>query len=126
MMYMHYCKSCHRVYMLNGHKQQCPKCHKVFLELKISYSYNTLKRVCFVRLYCQFTMKYYKNPCFLFFLIKSYIFRLHNEKERCQNRRQIQQMVQRTAGSSASDHASHLSVKRQDRQAFTCQIFCFF
>ncbi len=37
MMYMHYCKSCHRVYMLNGHKQQCPKCHKVFLELKISY-----------------------------------------------------------------------------------------
>lgn len=37
MLYMHYCKSCHRVYMLNGHKQNCPKCHKGVLELKISY-----------------------------------------------------------------------------------------
>lgn len=37
MMYMHYCKSCQRVYMLNGHKQKCPKCHKGISELKISY-----------------------------------------------------------------------------------------
>lgn len=37
MMYMHYCKSCHRVYMLNGHKQFCPKCHLEISELKISY-----------------------------------------------------------------------------------------
>ncbi len=37
MMYMHYCKCCHRVYMLNGHKQSCPKCHKEITELKISY-----------------------------------------------------------------------------------------
>lgn len=37
MMYMHYCKSCQRVYMLNGHKQRCPKCHKGIQELKISY-----------------------------------------------------------------------------------------
>ncbi len=37
MMYMHYCKSCHRVYMLNGHKQICPKCHLEISELKISY-----------------------------------------------------------------------------------------
>ena len=26
MMYMHYCKPCHRVHMLNGHKMTCPKC----------------------------------------------------------------------------------------------------
>lgn len=37
MMYMHYCKSCHRVYMLNGHKQNCPKCRERITELKISY-----------------------------------------------------------------------------------------
>ena len=93
MMYMHYCKSCHRVYMLNGHKQQCPKCHKVFLELKISYmDYVTMNQEERIR-FCN---------C-------------------CADEEQLQQMVQRTAGSSASDHASHLSVKRQDRQAFTCQ-----
>ena len=37
MMYMHYCKRCHRVYMLNGHKQKCPKCHEAITELKLSY-----------------------------------------------------------------------------------------
>ncbi len=37
MMYMHYCKRCHRVYMLNGHKQNCPKCRENITELKISY-----------------------------------------------------------------------------------------
>lgn len=37
MMYMHYCKRCHRVYMLNGHKQSCPKCHEAITELKLSY-----------------------------------------------------------------------------------------
>ena len=37
MMYMHYCKRCHRVYMLNGHKQKCPKCHEAIAELKLSY-----------------------------------------------------------------------------------------
>lgn len=36
-MYMHYCKNCQRVYMLNGHKQQCPKCRRKISELKISY-----------------------------------------------------------------------------------------
>lgn len=36
-MYMHYCKRCHRVYMLNGHKQSCPGCHGEITELKISY-----------------------------------------------------------------------------------------
>ena len=37
MMYMHYCKRCHRVYMLNGHKQHCPKCREKITELKITY-----------------------------------------------------------------------------------------
>ena len=37
MMYMHYCKRCHRVYMLNGHKQRCPKCRESITELKITY-----------------------------------------------------------------------------------------
>lgn len=37
MMYMHYCKRCHRVYMLNGHKQTCPKCRENIAELKITY-----------------------------------------------------------------------------------------
>lgn len=37
MMYMHYCKRCHRVYMLNGHKQHCPKCRERITELKITY-----------------------------------------------------------------------------------------
>jgi hypothetical protein len=37
MMYMHYCKRCHRVYMLNGHKQNCPSCKEPITELKLSY-----------------------------------------------------------------------------------------
>lgn len=36
-MYMHYCKCCHRVYMLNGHKLICPKCCNPITELRISY-----------------------------------------------------------------------------------------
>ena len=37
MMYMHYCKQCHRVFMLNGHKMICPKCTDPLTELRISY-----------------------------------------------------------------------------------------
>lgn len=37
MMYMHYCKRCHRVHMLNGHKMRCPKCCEALSELRISY-----------------------------------------------------------------------------------------
>ena len=37
MMYMHYCKRCQRVHMLNGHKQFCPKCQGLISELKISF-----------------------------------------------------------------------------------------
>lgn len=36
-MYMHYCKRCHRVHMLNGHKQFCPCCKSVITELRLSY-----------------------------------------------------------------------------------------
>lgn len=37
MMYMHYCKPCHRVHMLNGHKMTCPKCGGAIIELRIPY-----------------------------------------------------------------------------------------
>ncbi len=37
MMYMHYCKCCHHVFMLNGHKMICPKCTDALTELRISY-----------------------------------------------------------------------------------------
>lgn len=37
MMYIHYCKRCHRIYMLNGHKLICPRCTDPIVELRISY-----------------------------------------------------------------------------------------
>ena len=37
MMYMHYCKHCRRIFMLNGHKMICPKCTNPLTELQISY-----------------------------------------------------------------------------------------
>lgn len=37
MMYMHYCKPCHRIFMLNGHRLICPKCTSPLAELQISY-----------------------------------------------------------------------------------------
>lgn len=37
MMYMHYCKDCHRIHMLNGHKLSCPKCGHAVAELRIPY-----------------------------------------------------------------------------------------
>lgn len=37
MMYMHYCKCCHRIFMLNGHKLICPKCTNPITELSIPY-----------------------------------------------------------------------------------------
>ena len=36
-MYMHYCKRCHRVHMLNGHKRICPNCSGSITELKLPY-----------------------------------------------------------------------------------------
>ncbi len=37
MMYIHYCQSCHRIHMLNGHKIICPTCEQALIELKITY-----------------------------------------------------------------------------------------
>lgn len=37
MMYIHYCKYCQRVHILNGHKNYCPGCKGHLYELKISY-----------------------------------------------------------------------------------------
>lgn len=37
MMYIHYCKHCNRIFMLNGHKMICPKCTDPLTELQISY-----------------------------------------------------------------------------------------
>ena len=37
MMYVHFCKTCRRIHMLNGHKMFCPKCNQPLTELQISY-----------------------------------------------------------------------------------------
>lgn len=37
MIYIHFCKSCDRIHMLNGHKMSCPKCHSSLTELQITY-----------------------------------------------------------------------------------------
>lgn len=37
MMYMHYCRFCQRLHMLNGHKTICPSCLCDLTELKLPY-----------------------------------------------------------------------------------------
>ncbi len=37
MMYIHYCKYCRRIHILNGHKAYCPACSGKLAELGISY-----------------------------------------------------------------------------------------
>lgn len=37
MMYVHFCKPCNRIHILNGHKQECPRCSNTLFELKLSY-----------------------------------------------------------------------------------------
>ncbi len=37
MMYIHYCKSCARFHILNGHKQECPACESSLTEMQIPY-----------------------------------------------------------------------------------------
>lgn len=37
MMYIHYCRHCQRIHILNGHKNYCPRCCGHLSELKISY-----------------------------------------------------------------------------------------
>lgn len=37
MMYIHYCRNCKRIFLLNGHKITCPKCKHSLYELKMPY-----------------------------------------------------------------------------------------
>lgn len=37
MMYIHYCKECQYMHILNGHKSSCPKCNTLLNELNVSY-----------------------------------------------------------------------------------------
>lgn len=37
MMYLHFCKKCNRIHMLNGHKQNCPRCNLPLKELQMPY-----------------------------------------------------------------------------------------
>lgn len=37
MMYIHYCKTCNRIHILNGHRNLCPVCNLSLLELPITY-----------------------------------------------------------------------------------------
>lgn len=36
-MYIHYCTDCQNIFILNGHKQECPRCGFQILELKLSF-----------------------------------------------------------------------------------------
>lgn len=38
MMYIHYCKYCQRIHILNGHKKYCPRCCGHLTELTVSYT----------------------------------------------------------------------------------------
>lgn len=48
MMYVHFCKNCNRIHILNGHKMACPKCSQSLTELQLSYleyiSFNQTER----------------------------------------------------------------------------------
>lgn len=37
MMYLHYCRTCSHLHMLNGHKHLCPGCLGNLTELKLNY-----------------------------------------------------------------------------------------
>ncbi len=36
-MYVHFCRQCRRIHLLNGHKMFCPRCEKELKELQIPY-----------------------------------------------------------------------------------------
>lgn len=38
MMYLHYCKTCVRIHLLNGHKMNCPRCNQKLIELRMPYT----------------------------------------------------------------------------------------
>ena len=43
MLYVHYCITCDKIHILNGHKKICPACGKKLHELKLSFlQYSTL------------------------------------------------------------------------------------
>lgn len=43
MMYIHYCNNCNKIFILNGHKQECPRCALPIQELKLSFKeYSTM------------------------------------------------------------------------------------
>lgn len=45
MMYMHYCRHCLHIHILNGHKRSCPKCGESLAELRITYQeYSCMNR----------------------------------------------------------------------------------
>ena len=37
MMYIHFCKTCSRFHMLNGHKMKCPACNNPLHEMQMPY-----------------------------------------------------------------------------------------
>lgn len=37
MMYIHFCKACNRMHILNGHKLTCPACDSPLKEMKMPY-----------------------------------------------------------------------------------------
>ena len=37
MMYIHFCPTCQTLFMLNGHKQECPRCGNPIEEIKLSF-----------------------------------------------------------------------------------------
>ncbi len=54
MMYLHFCRNCSRIHMLNGHKMSCPKCNNPLKELQMSYldyiALNNTERNLFIEL----------------------------------------------------------------------------
>ena len=56
MLYIHYCESCNKVHILNGHKTKCPKCNMSLRELPISFlQYTSQSREERDRLLARFT-----------------------------------------------------------------------
>lgn len=37
MMYIHFCKTCSRFHILNGHKMTCPACSSPLIEMQMPY-----------------------------------------------------------------------------------------
>ncbi len=53
-MYIHFCKNCKRIHMLNGHKMFCPRCCQTLTELQMPYldyvALNATERTLFIEL----------------------------------------------------------------------------